>query len=368
MSRPWLYALIGIVVLFVAAVLVVAYFASTFLKLTTVPPLQLDAARSPGPQIEAWVDGLHASERFNGALSVRDKGDVIVRRAWGSWDETGERALGVDTPLRLASLSKPFTATAVLTLVRDGAVTLDGPLSDYLPECAWPGVTVRHLLSHSSAIPDDYMSMDASETVTVARVVADVCGRAEALQSAPGETYSYSNTGYVLLAGLVERVSGESFEAYLKRAVLDPLGMTNSRVWNLVSRPGGLEVAPTFVQWERPPVAEVPTHLDGVAGDGAVHASLSDVERFIAAWADGSVLPPELHREALTRQAGAYGLGWVIQDDGWIFHNGAWLGARTTASFHRDTGDWRIIIDNGSSLATDAMSLTLKSALAELPR
>ena len=351
MPRPLKWFLYGLLALIFFGSVALALLLLRLQEEQAVPPLAEDATVA---ELDAWVEGLHADRKFNGVVSVRRGGAVAYRRAVGSWDETGARALTPATPLRLASLSKPFTATAVLGLVQDGAVELDAPLSAYLPDCAWEGVTIRTLLNHSSGVPDRYMALaDGEEVVTITDAAAYICEGE--LAGVPGETYRYNNSAYVLLAALVERVTGESFEAAMERLVFAPLDLSETRVWNLVSPDGGLEVAPTFNQWDEPPSAEPPTKLDGVAGDGAVHSSLNDLERFARAWSDGTVLTPELREEALTRGPGQHGLGWMVRDDGALWHNGSWLGARTRMEVDPARGHWLIIADNGGSLALDRM-------------
>ena len=290
MKRILLWGRLGVAALLVAGA---AFLFHTLYALSVPKPLALDPDEALAPQLDAWLAQLHEREQFNGVVSLGRAGEAVFRAAVGSTDKTGATALTPDASMRLGSVSKTFTATAVLTLVQEGRVDLDAPLSRYLPECAFDGVTPRHLLQHRSGIADDYMRIEHGGVVVgIADVVAHACAPGRTAQNAPSAVYSYSNTGFVLLAGLVERVSGATFEDYLHDAVLEPLGMRQSRVWTLQSTPADPAPTPTFLHWDRLPEAQPPGPLDGVSGDGAVHASLLDLERYLRAWIDETVLSP----------------------------------------------------------------------------
>ena len=357
-ALKWSLMGIGALVVVVAATVIgfLVYLNRTFLS---VPPVLADSDAATVEALDGWVRSLHDDRKFNGVLSVRVDGDVVYRRAIGHWSAAGDRALTPSTPLRLASLSKPYTATAVLRLVDAGELDLDAPVSLYLPGCDFGGVALRNLLDHSSGVPDRYMELsDRNTVVTTADAAAHIC--AGDLVETPGLTYRYNNSGYVLMARVLETVTGGTFEAAMERIVFAPLGLSETRVWNLMSGDGGLQVAPTFLQWDDPPSAEEPGILDGVAGDGGVHSSLNDLESFARAWSDGSVLSPGLYIQARGRGVGQHGLGWVVQDNGTIWHNGSWLGARTMMAINPDRQSWIIIADNGGSLATDAIAAEIR--------
>jgi len=246
--------------------------------------------------------------------------------------------------MRLASVSKQFTAAGILTLVENGQVDLDAKISNYLPDCQY-SATVRSLLNHTSGIPDTYMKMPKNEVVTNATVEDWVCSKGSTLKKS--EQFKYSNTGYVLLARIIERVSGESFEAYMKSAVFDPLGMKKTRVFNRLSaddfpeRAVGFDASATNIK----PVSL--SHLDGVAGDGGVFSSLTDLENWARFWTDERLISAGLKSQAMKGAKNDYGFGLICEGDV-IWHNGAWLA--TNSYFYLNTRNDNLIaiIDNGS--------------------
>lgn len=162
----------------------------------------------------------------SGAL-VAGRGDAVdVCRGWGESDsETGERA-GCDTVFDIMSMTKQFTAAAVMRLSQDGLLDVGDPLAEHLPGVGAEkqGIKIEHLLTHTSGLPDVLGPDDAP--LTRDAFVRDALG--SALLSEPGTTYLYSNVGYSLLTAVIEEVSGQDYEAYLAEHLFAPAGMTST--------------------------------------------------------------------------------------------------------------------------------------------
>ncbi len=174
----------------------------------------------------------------NGSVLVAERGQVLVDTAFGFANmELGVRN-SVDTRFRVASITKQFTAMAILLLAQDGKLALDDPIAkhvDSLP-ARWSGITIHHLLRHTSGISDyeewfdgyttqrysDYMSQGGAP----ARIVRDA--KARPLDHEPGTKFRYSNSAYLLLGYIIERVSGMKYDEFLRRRIHEPLGMTAS--------------------------------------------------------------------------------------------------------------------------------------------
>ncbi|MEM6858222.1 MAG: serine hydrolase domain-containing protein [Pseudomonadota bacterium] len=338
-------------------VALVALFFAWALWFIQVPPVD-----TSGPNLAAslkgWMDARHshAVPQFNGAaLAIRD-GETVLRGAWG---EDGEgRALTPDSQFRLASVSKSFTAAAILKLAQDGLIELDQPVSEQIEDCPVQASPAQ-LLQHISGIEDNYFDKaDPDQVTTVSAVFDGVCETAKGAV-APSD-FSYNNTAYVFLAGLVERKSGKTFEAYLAQEILAPLGMDRTRVWNLVS---GDDFATRAITFDASG-ALAPSNLDGVAGDGAVFSTVDDLANWARFWRDDRLLAKSLKDRATGRGAGDgyfFGLGRSGER---VSHNGAWLGARTYFGF-RDSGEESVVIllDNGSSESVDDIADEIWKAL-----
>ena len=171
---------------------------------------------------------------------------------------------------------------------------------------------------------------------------------------APNERYKYSNTNYILLAGIIEKVSGQSFELFLQENLFVPLGMKDSRVWNLQSTlPFPNRVADFKRKWGKK--VNFPTSfIDGVAGDGAVFCSSQDLVKWDQFWYQNSLVSPDLLDQALqpvplnNGKTSDYGFGWIIGDN-WIWHNGGWLGARTYIGRNPTQKLTFVLLDNSAN-------------------
>lgn len=269
-----------------------------------------------------------------GILVLRG-GVPVIRWAGGMADrEAGTAATGA-TNYRLASLSKQFTAAAVLLLVEQGVLSLDAPVREWLPPlpaCA-AGATLRHLLTHTSGLIDYEDLIPPGRTAQL--YDADVL-RLLACEHrgyfAPGTAYRYSNGGYALLALIVEVASGRSFSRFLRERIFEPLGMAGT----LAYQEGASPVAHRAYGYTRVDGAWRRTDQDltsAVLGDGGVYSSIEDLAKWDAALYDGRLLRPEslalafAPATATDDPATCYGFGWRITGDS-VWHSGESVGFR----------------------------------------
>ncbi len=245
---------------------------------------------TPPPVDDLFAD--YAGPAVPGAsvVVIRD-GRVILRRAYGMADLERHVAASPATDYRLASVTKQFTAMAVMLLVRDGELRYDQSILDILPELppAARPVTVRHLLNHTSGLPDYEDLIPDTQTAQVSdRDVLGLLARKDTLYFPPGTQYRYSNSGYVLLGLIVERVSGVRFQEFLRRRIFAPLAMTAS-----VAHVEGADTVPHRAYGYTPgPDGFRPTDqsvTSATLGDGGVYTSVEDLVRWDAAlYDDGS--------------------------------------------------------------------------------
>ena len=191
------------------------------------------AATPIGQQIDAIVTDVLARAHYPGvAVAIRKGGETIYRKGFGLADIENQLAVTPETVFPIGSISKSFTALAVMQLVEQGKLSLDAPLRTYLADYRGPArdVALRHLLNHTSGIPN-YTSApgfppDPQLEQTHAQVVGYVAEKP--LQFAPGERFSYSNTNSYLLGMVVEKVTGQSLPEYLRMRVFEPFGMLHT--------------------------------------------------------------------------------------------------------------------------------------------
>ncbi len=278
---------------------------------------------------------------FNGAWLYAEKGEIVSKGALGFCDAENKQPLNEDTIFQLASVSKQFTAAAVMLVLREGKLHLEDKITKYFPELtAYEGVTVRHLLNHTGGVPDYFD--DADWFIKIWKEEHRVPGNDEIVrflletkckpEFAPGEKFSYSNTGYNLLALLVERVSGVPYEDFLQKNIFEPAGMTNTRCCHI--RRDGVpfeNYAQATVLENDKYVRDVDseeegdvTAFDGVNGDDYVYTNLFDMLRWDRALREGKVLTLEEQQLMYTPGEKAvynedeglsYGFGWAIENN-----------------------------------------------------
>ncbi len=233
-------------------------------------------------------------ERFKGVALVMRGNDIIHARAYGN--ATGETANRLNTAFHVGSITKQFTAVAIMQLVEKGSLVLDNPISDYLPEKYhsdfWSDVRLHHLLSHTSGIPDYAVTREYYDVVdgwalgdTVEGMIREAMQRE--LEFKPGTDFEYSNIGYTLLGEIIEEQTDSLFEDYIQENLLDPLGMTDSRI--RVQNHVPLKHEASGFRWNE---AEGRHTKDNVVSlpvtspDGGLITTLNDFTKWIATYSD----------------------------------------------------------------------------------
>lgn len=295
--------------------------------------------------------------------------------AWGFADVDRSIAIDAQTQFNLASLSKQFTALAVLLLVQDGRLELDQPLSRYWSDL--PGElgrpTVRQILQHRGGLPDYieplYQAGREAQTVTVAETLV-VLQANPTLRFAPGERFEYSNTGYFLLAQLVERLSGASLAAFSQQYIFRPLGMERTAI---VDRyPAGLPQMARGYRVKDGQVQQVESSWEQT-GDGQVHSSAADIGRWLAHLEKDTVLnSPDGHslpgvRTVLTQSqpqtpAGNYQFGLETVQVGEFAawgHGGGWAGYHSFMAYSPERAQGAAVMCNAIHLDVRAMTQRL---------
>jgi serine beta-lactamase-like protein LACTB, mitochondrial len=278
------------------------------------------------------------------ALTVAiSRGDQVVwSAAFGLADVENDVPARPDSVFRIASISKPMAAVAVMQLVERGRVSLDDPIQKFVPAYPEKGeqvITVRHLLTHTSGIRHYRAGeMESREPYsTLASAIAIF--KDDPLLFAPGTRYLYSTYGYNLLAGVVERASGLSFGEYLRTRIWEPSGMRATSLelpHEIVPRRGRQYIRGGGA----PPLRNAPyADLSVKWAGGGVISTAVDLARFDIALTEGRLLRPEtmtaMHTSArlTTGNQTGYGLGWMVfRDDqgrGWVAHSGGATGGTT---------------------------------------
>ncbi|MFE2753623.1 serine hydrolase domain-containing protein [Actinosynnema sp. NPDC059335] len=326
--------------------------------LTPTPVPAAHAAPSPGSIDDYMARVLHDTG-MPGVSVVVTEGDRVVHAA-GYGEDSAGAPVTADTPMRIASVSKSFTAMAVMTLVEDGRIALDEPVADQLPgftmaDPRFAGVTVRHLLNQTSGFSDTTIDVTGLETATS---LADYAGKlAEgALAADPGARYEYCNVNYDLAARLVEVASGRTFADYLDERVFGPLGMTRSTVTAGDVRPAD-GFNSVFGVWVSRP--ELPGFLDS-SGAGGVVTTAADLGRWLISQAghgEQLVSPEGLRAMHTSSTVDDYAMGWIpgVGPDGVaeLVHPGNLFTYSAVQAVLPDTGQGFAVLANNASLQDD---------------
>ncbi len=323
------------------------------------------AAAAQDASVEAAVDSLAAaydsSESPGVLIAVVQDGEIVFQKAYGMANLAHGVPLTVDTRTNIGSTSKQFTAFALGLLASRGELSLDDDVRDHIPELPDFGetVTVRNLLTHTSGYREFLNALaiggwDLQNADFIARrEIVGVVERQPRLQNSPGTEYNYNNTGYALAAMVVERVTGESFPAWMAANVFEPIGMTNTLV-----RADRRQIVPNSAMGYLPHPTEgfrEATDLPGAMGAGGIYTTLGDLALWLGNLGSGAVGGPALIEEMMTPfvlasgEAIEYGLGLIIVPERGVrrvIHGGADTAHRSHLAFYPDLGIGIIVQSN----------------------
>ncbi|RYY41258.1 MAG: serine hydrolase [Chitinophagaceae bacterium] len=341
------------------------------------------AQKTQTERLDSLFNALHAAGNFNGNVLIAKNGVTLFEQSYGYADFNSGEKLDTRSVFELASVSKQFTAAAIMLLQRSGKLRYEDELGRWIPELAfYKGVTIRHLLQHTSGVPDyesltDSLWTDKRSMMTNDSLISFFTRYQFAPQFEPGAKWSYSNTGYALLAAIIEKASGMSYGAYLGKSIFRPLGMQQTTVYRRRYEQGRTlshyaygyvrDGSNGYVLPDSLPRTSFVYYLDGIVGDGTVNSTARDLLRWDAALRAGKLLRME---EAYVPAALAggktypYGFGWAlgkIAGNHIVNHSGGWPGYNTYISRDLDSGTTVILLKNteGGGLPVSAINRIL---------
>ncbi len=287
---------------------------------------------------------------LNGNVLVAQKGIVLYKNCFGlgHFERSQRDTLVDDSKFQLASLSKTFTAVGTLKLIQAGKLSFEDTIQKFYPDFPYHGITVRELLSHRSGLPNYQYAFDDSMKVnfykkekpypsnaTIMHWFATVKPTPKAY-NIPGRGFSYSNTNYMVLASIIEKVSGQSYESFVHRNIFEPLGMHQTFV--ATTKNDSINHHRTAgYQWNR----RIPKdYYDDVVGDKGIYSTTGDLFRWYRALNGDCLLPKKMLAEAFvprsferksTKNYG-YGFRMMLNETNqpeYIYHSGWWKGYNT---------------------------------------
>lgn len=334
-----------------------------------LPLILAAAALAIGPARSAAADVVHgergiAIDRYltclsefgiSGALYVAKDGEVLVEKGYGLADRASGARVSATSPFLLGSLSKQFTAAAILALEADGKLSVTDSLGRFFPDAppATRRVTLEQVLSHTSGLP--YFSQrDFFESRPRDSVMREML--ALPLEFDPGSKYSYSNCGYTLLAGVIERASGQRFEDYMKHRIFDRAGLTRTRCLEPSLRDtADLALVHSYSSAEDEGDMLQLRAMSKSVGAGSVVSTVADLGRWADALAGDRVLPSAQRAKLFTRHVAmnattSYAFGWMVVQSSrgttLFFHGGDLGGWNAEMRIDRDAALVMVFLSN----------------------
>ncbi len=267
------------------------------------------------PAVDAVLNKLVAQQQFSGSLLIAQAGTILVDKGYGFADRAKQLPNTPQTKFRLGSLTKQFTALAILQLQAQGKLNVQDPICKYLTDCppTWQAQTIHHLLTHTSGIPDLTHFPDYERTKNMPSAPAQTIARFKdkPLDFQPGAKWDYSNSNYIVLGVIIERASGQAYEQFLQEDIFIPLQMTNS----------GYEHDKTLLAtgYANRTAEADPIDMSIPFAAGGLYSTVEDLYRWDQALYTEKLLPASLRNQMFTPFAAipdsggmSYGYGWII--------------------------------------------------------
>ncbi len=331
-------------------------------------------AKKADPRFEDFVMRLHKRSSFNGNVLVAKKGKIIYQKAIGWADHLHRDSLKINSVFELASVSKPFTSVAIMMLVEDGKLRLDQDVKEFYPEFPYEGITVRMLLSHRSGmmnyvyfVDDLWKAQKKDERPGISNqdVMKLLTVHKPNPYMKPDKKFHYNNSNYMVLAAIIEKVSGQKYSQFMAENVFKPAGLKKTAVYSKAEYDKiPVDVVGHDRTWRRS-VAQ--NFLDGPVGDKGIYSTIHDLFLFDRAMRSGRLLKQSsldsmyAPRNEVQRGHFNYGYGWRIfesEKHKVVYHTGWWHGFRHI--YLRQLDDDIVVIllsnlTNGSLLRLDEL-------------
>lgn len=289
---------------------------------------------------------------FNGCVAVLYHDTTIYQNAFGFENISTKKNLCDESSFQLASVSKIFTAVAILKLKEQNKLSVTDKVDAYFPDFPYKNITIENLLSHTSGLPNYlyfycHLPKTDSTVLTNQRVLDLLTQHKPAAYFKPGKRFQYNNTNYVLLALLVEKLSGQSFQAFVKQNVFEVCGMSNTFFFNVSD---SLKNQAFAFDYRKRPIGT--DEFDYVVGDKGVCSTTKDMLLFSKYLFEGKIISSineATKPHARTGYGRYYGLGFRINPNGGdtiVFHNGWWHGYRSAFQYRRSDKTTLVILSN----------------------
>lgn len=317
------------------------------------PPKTEKSYEAYSPLYDSLFQRFQTTMGFNGTVLIAEKGEVIHTGAYGLAHFRNKDSLNVNSNFQLASVSKMFTATAIMMLYEEGLLHPDDFVCEYLPEFPYDNISIRHLLNHRSglcrymALADEHW--EDSRPLSNKDVLCLFEDHQPELWFIPGSKFNYINTNYALLALIVEEISGQTFDTFMKEKVFEPLDMTHSLAYTELKKQTIHKQAFGYKGGRRRRIPVGHDYLDGVMGDKGIYSNVIDLYKFDKALREGKIVSLSIQEEAYQKGSPelrthnyGFGLRMKTRYPNIVYHFGWWRGFITC--FIRDLKEDKTLI------------------------
>ncbi len=315
------------------------------------------SAQELSARVDGYLNAKVKANQFSGSILIAQDGKVLVSKGYGMANAELDVPNTPQTKFRIGSLTKPFTATAIMILQERGKLSVQDSICKYVSQCpsAWQPIKVHHLLTHTSGIPDVSRLPEFETLVLLPTATESIIERFKnkPLESKPGEKFSYNNGGYLLLGYIIERASGKTYEAFLQEAIFQPLKMTSSGVDRndsiLKNRASG------YARQDNVTVNAPFIYISNLQGGGSLYSTVEDMFLWNQAFNSETLLSKKsldvVFSPLITTPFDAsYGYGWFVYKDKSnrraFGHTGGINGFRSNISRFADEKLFVVVLSN----------------------
>lgn len=346
--------------------------------------------------LDSFFQELQEKDMFNGAVAVKKNGKLILKKGYGKANFEFDQDFKPETPMEVASISKQFTAAAILLLEQKGKLNTEDKVQDHLGEdFPYPGISIQHLLTHTSGLVN-YAShfrknWDSTKVAYNKDILTYFKTQKPKLETTPGEKYSYSNSGYVVLAQIVDAVSSQPLDEFLHHNIFQPVGMKSSAfyerdtIWKMRNYAPAYMLDLETCRYTKPenlPGKYYYTFLSGRLGPGRLSSSTNDLIKWDSILNTTKLLHEKSKRKIFQvytpeKDTSDYGFGWHIYKDESlgkvVYHTGSWAGNLTYIKRFVDDKSLIVILNNTYNRAyikeiRDQIEGYLKGGPLEIPK
>jgi len=356
-------------------------------------PFAVSAQNAYKQKLQQFMTGQHDYFRFNGNVIVIKKGAIIYEQALGYADYDSKRLLNDSSVFELASVSKQFTAMGIMICKERGLLSYSDNIKKFFPALPYENITVRNLLTHTSGLPsyeDQFEKHWDHKKIAFNKDIVDMLQKLhDTLFFDPDTGWKYSNTGFALLASIIEKVSGMSYNDFLARNIFQPLGMTHTFVYNTRRSTGKIpanyalgfvysDSLKKYILPDSSPKYDEVYYLDGIVGDGCVNTTTGDLFKWDQALYGNNLVSKASLDEMLSPlvqmsprdSSSFYGFGVFVRpksENGKIIsHTGGWPGYATNLTRMVDSSETIIILSNNET-SSGVLIAGIESILAHEP-